>query len=80
MLIFGYSFVHDANTHAIHDQFMWGEAFLISPVLDEGNTTVDCYFPEARWYSYHDVRLPVKDRICWEAVRVIFVFFCFCYS
>ncbi|XP_038050832.1 sucrase-isomaltase, intestinal-like [Patiria miniata] len=38
----------------IDRQFLWGPSFLITPVLDEGMTTVDAYIPNARWYNYYD--------------------------
>ncbi|XP_022100313.1 sucrase-isomaltase, intestinal-like [Acanthaster planci] len=38
----------------IDRQFLWGPSFLISPVLDEGMTTVEAYIPNARWYNYND--------------------------
>jgi alpha-glucosidase (family GH31 glycosyl hydrolase) len=50
------SFPGDNTALGMHDQFMWGDAFLISPVLDEGAVVVSAYMPDARWYSYHDVR------------------------
>lgn len=50
-------FRNDATALGIHDQFMWGPAFLISPVLDEAKLSVQAYFPEAKWYSYYDVSL-----------------------
>jgi len=33
---------------------LWGSGFLISPVLTQSTTTVQAYFPNARWYSYYD--------------------------
>ncbi|XP_033117884.1 maltase-glucoamylase, intestinal-like [Anneissia japonica] len=34
-------------------QFMWGPALLITPVLEEGKTTVNAYIPDDRWYDYY---------------------------
>ncbi|XP_078676770.1 lysosomal alpha-glucosidase-like isoform X1 [Branchiostoma floridae x Branchiostoma belcheri] len=48
-----HEFVNDKETHAIDRQFLWGPALLFSPVLDEGMTSVDAYFPKARWYDYY---------------------------
>lgn len=48
-------FPTDSNTFDISFQFLWGPALLISPVVDEGATTVDIYFPQANWYNYYTV-------------------------
>jgi len=32
---------------------MVGPALLVSPILDQGATTVQAYFPAATWYNYH---------------------------
>lgn len=44
-------FPHDQNTWTIDRQFMWGEALLITPVVEQGQTTVTGYFPAGMWYS-----------------------------
>lgn len=49
-----FEFPNDSRTFTISDQFLWGPAFMISPVLDEGMLTVNVYFPDARWFSYYD--------------------------
>ena len=55
-LYFIYRFVEDPSALAIDRQFMWGSAFLITPVLTEDATSVTGYFPPAaRWYSYYTV-------------------------
>ncbi|XP_054838775.1 sucrase-isomaltase, intestinal [Eublepharis macularius] len=46
-------FTDDQQTWGISEQFLWGPALLISPVLKENATTVDAYFPDARWYDYY---------------------------
>lgn len=48
-----HEFNTDENTWAIDRQFLWGPAFLITPVLDQGATVVRGYVPNARWYDYH---------------------------
>nr|XP_034988351.1 sucrase-isomaltase, intestinal [Zootoca vivipara]XP_034988352.1 sucrase-isomaltase, intestinal [Zootoca vivipara] len=48
-----HEFVSDKTTWDIYKQFLWGPAFLISPVLDQGAVTVHAYIPDARWYDYH---------------------------
>lgn len=47
-----HEFADDKETWGIDRQFLWGPSLLISPVLDEGRTTVDAYFPDDRWYDY----------------------------
>ncbi|NWZ34302.1 MGA protein, partial [Brachypodius atriceps] len=46
-------FVQDRNTWDIDEQFLWGPALLISPVLTLNDRSVNAYFPDARWYDYH---------------------------
>lgn len=43
----------DSNTYDIDEQFLIGPAFLVSPVLREGETTVKAYFSHDLWYDYH---------------------------
>ena len=33
-------------------QYMWGEDFLVAPVLEQGASTMDVYLPEGDWYHY----------------------------
>lgn len=49
-----HEFPLDVATHAIDTQFLWGPAFLITPVVNQGATSVTGYFPDARWYRYRD--------------------------
>uniref|UniRef100_A0A3B5B509 P-type domain-containing protein n=1 Tax=Stegastes partitus TaxID=144197 RepID=A0A3B5B509_9TELE len=51
-----HEFVHDKETWAIHDQFLWGPALLISPALNKGQRTVSGYIPEGRWYDYYTAK------------------------
>ncbi|XP_040584480.1 maltase-glucoamylase, intestinal [Mesocricetus auratus] len=48
-----HEFVSDRETWSIDKQFLLGPAFLVSPVLEPNATTVDAYFPRARWYDYY---------------------------
>ncbi|KAM5135364.1 lysosomal alpha-glucosidase-like [Mantella aurantiaca] len=45
-------FPSDPNTWTIDRQFLWGEALLITPVLEEGKRQVSGYFPSGTWYSF----------------------------
>ena len=48
------NFPEDKNTLLLDDQFMMGEAVLISPVLEQGAVSVDAYFPQGLWYDFND--------------------------
>ncbi|ODM98931.1 Maltase-glucoamylase, intestinal, partial [Orchesella cincta] len=47
------AFPTDSVALGIDRQFMWGSGILISPVLDEDQTTVQAYFPDSRFYDYY---------------------------
>ncbi|KAM8769539.1 sucrase-isomaltase, intestinal isoform 2-T2 [Acanthopagrus schlegelii] len=51
-----HEFVDDKNTYGVYKQFLWGPAFLITPALAKGVTSVDGYVPDARWYDYHTAK------------------------
>jgi alpha-glucosidase (family GH31 glycosyl hydrolase) len=44
----------DAAALGVQSQFMWGNGLLISPVLDQGSTSVSAYFPQGYWYNFQD--------------------------
>jgi alpha-glucosidase (family GH31 glycosyl hydrolase) len=47
-----FEFTRDTQTHFTDRQFMFGPAFLITPVLEQGATTVRGYFPtQETWYK-----------------------------
>lgn len=48
-------FRSDVNVKTIDKQFLWGPAFMVSPVLEPGKTSVDVYLPDAVWYDYYTV-------------------------
>lgn len=56
------TFPSDPNSLNIYEQFMIGESIMISPVLYEGVTSVNAYFPPALWYSY-SLELMQKDAV-----------------
>jgi alpha-glucosidase (family GH31 glycosyl hydrolase) len=49
-----YVFPEDAATLDISDQFLLGDAILVSPVLTGGQTSVKAYFPNGTWYNLFD--------------------------
>ncbi len=48
-----YAFPDDAKAVAIGDEFLWGDAFLVAPVLEKGMTKRDVYLPKGNWYDSH---------------------------
>uniref|UniRef100_A0A8C0F366 alpha-glucosidase n=1 Tax=Bubo bubo TaxID=30461 RepID=A0A8C0F366_BUBBB len=48
-----HEFVQDRTTWEIYEQFLWGPALLISPVMQQNALTVNAYLPNARWYDYY---------------------------
>jgi len=42
----------DVNAQNVGDQFMYGPAFLVNPVTEQGATTRRIYFPQAKWYDF----------------------------
>lgn len=55
-----FEFPLDKTTYSIDTQFMWGSGLMISPVLDEGSTSVNVYFPAGVWYDHY---LNIGNRI-----------------
>lgn len=48
-----HEFFDDKETWEIYKQFLWGPAFMVTPVLDPYMTTVTGYVPDARWFDYY---------------------------
>eukprot|EP01084_Bolivina_argentea_P161133 280524_1 len=46
-------FEKDMNVYDINDQYMLGQALLISPVLNKGAVSIEAYFPKTeRWFEW----------------------------
>jgi alpha-glucosidase/alpha-D-xyloside xylohydrolase len=42
----------DANTFQIADQYMWGDHFLVAPVLESGAARRNLYLPAGAWWDF----------------------------
>ncbi|MCR9248796.1 MAG: DUF4968 domain-containing protein [bacterium] len=38
----------------IESQYMWGESFLVAPIMNPGVSSKNVYFPSGNWYNYWD--------------------------
>ncbi len=46
------AFQGDPATHALDDQFLCGDAFLVAPMIEEGATRRTVYLPAGVWYDF----------------------------
>lgn len=44
-------FPEDPTTYDVSDQFLLGDAILVSPVVSEGQTSVNAYIPKGNWWN-----------------------------
>ncbi|XP_063430632.1 sucrase-isomaltase, intestinal-like [Mytilus trossulus] len=49
-----FEFPEDKQTRDVDRQFLLGSAFLVTPVLEKGKSSVEGYFPKQRWFNYYD--------------------------
>ncbi|UXI17481.1 hypothetical protein NH340_JMT03424 [Sarcoptes scabiei] len=52
----------DQKVYKIDEQFMIGDALMVSPSLESDPTEIEIYFPEGRWYNYYNGRLIWNSR------------------
>ncbi|WAR24896.1 MGA-like protein [Mya arenaria] len=48
-------FPKDKRTWSLDTQFMWANALLVAPVLEQGHMHKDAYLPKSRWFDYYTV-------------------------
>lgn len=48
-----YQYPGDTTTFKIQDEYMWGDDFLVAPVIEKGLKSRKIYFPEGDWYDLH---------------------------
>lgn len=52
-----YAYPDDTIAVNIGDEFLWGDAFLVAPVLEKGMKMRDIYLPKGNWYDTHSAML-----------------------
>lgn len=57
----------DRNCLSIDDQWMFGDALLVAPIMSEDNQR-EVYFPEGRWYHYFSDT--IEDGNCYKTVNM----------
>eukprot|EP01018_Ginkgo_biloba_P027126 Gb_06380 [translate_table: standard] len=57
-----FSFPEDAETYGLSTQFLIGSGVLVSPVLLNGTTSVEAYFPKGSWYNLFDMSKALKSK------------------
>jgi alpha-glucosidase len=57
------AFQDDPHVPGIDDQFMFGDAFLVAPVVDEGATSRRVYLPRGRWVDFWEGTLTAGPQI-----------------
>lgn len=48
-----YQYPNDTIAIKMGDEFLWGDAFLIAPVVEKGQQTKHVYLPAGNWYDYY---------------------------
>lgn len=55
------TFPDDNTALSVQNQFMVGPAVLISPVLEQGATSINAYFPAGLWYNFADYSISIDS-------------------
>jgi oligosaccharide 4-alpha-D-glucosyltransferase len=56
-----YQFPTDTKACNIGDEFMWGDALLVAPVVEKGQKFRNIYLPKGEWYDMHENSLYKGD-------------------
>jgi alpha-glucosidase len=67
-----YLYPGDARTFGNEAQFFYGDAILVSPVVEAGATSVEAYFPDDRFYDWFTGKIVqgMKENVELESVSV----------
>ncbi|KAJ8037783.1 Lysosomal alpha-glucosidase [Holothuria leucospilota] len=49
-----FEYPSDPATYSVDRQFLWGSSLLISPVLEQGATSVESVLPAGVWYDFYN--------------------------
>lgn len=47
--------MNQANAQNLNDQYFWGDAFIVAPVMQQGQNQRNVYLPEGKWLNYHNL-------------------------
>jgi len=48
------AYPHDIRTHGLWDQYLFGQDFLVAPVVDSKAQTRSIFLPGGTWFDFHD--------------------------
>lgn len=65
-----FSWPADNTTRGINEQWMMGDALLVSPIMYAGQTKARVYFPAGTWYDFYSGRAIDSDNGTWDDVYV----------
>ena len=57
------AFQQDPHTATIDDQFMYGDAFMVAPIVHPHSTSRRVYIPRGRWYDFWEGSLTAGPQI-----------------
>ena len=71
-----YEFPDDAKCWEVTDQYMFGDKYLVAPILEAGMSERKVYLPAGKWENIHDHRIyEGSDTITFDApIDIIPVF------
>lgn len=49
-----YAYPEDRNTYELWNEYLWGDAFLVAPIVDSTNSRL-VYLPKGEWLDYYDL-------------------------